>query len=137
MEIINLKEKTIVITGASSGAGRAAALEFASYKPTLVLAARNENALEELAAECNQLGATAIVVVTDVTDPKAMINLANIASDQTGQIDVWINNAGVLATGDFDKTPMEVHIQVVETNLLGYMNGTHAVLPIFKQQQQG
>lgn len=137
MEIISLKGKTIVITGASSGAGRAVALEFASYKPALVLAARNEVALEELAAECRELGATVIVVVTDVTDPKAMINLANTANDETGQIDVWINNAGVLAAGDFDKTPMEVHIQVIETNLLGYMNGVHAVMPIFKQQRHG
>lgn len=132
-----LTGKTIVITGASSGAGRAAALEFAPYGVGLVLAARNEVALDELAGECGVLGSDALVVVTDVTDPKAMINLANAAKDWQGQIDVWINNAGVLAAGDFDKTPMEVHAQVVETNLLGYMNGTHAVMPIFKKQQNG
>jgi short-subunit dehydrogenase len=129
--------KTIVITGASSGAGRAAALEFAPYKPYLVLAARNEMSLNELAEECSALGAEVKVVITDVTDAKAMINLANKANDWQGQLDVWINNAGVLAAGDFDKTPMEVHQQIVETNLLGYMNGAHAVLPIFKNQHHG
>src|ERR1700754_1622201 len=133
----SLKGKTIVITGASSGAGRAAALGFAPYGVSLVLAARNEVALDELAAECGVLGSDALVVVTDVTDPKAMINLVNAANDWQGKIDVWINNAGVLAAGDFDKTPMEVHAQVVETNLLGYMNGAHAILPIFKKQKKG
>ncbi len=129
--------KTIVITGASSGAGRAAALEFAPYKPFLVLASRNENSLNELAEECTTLGAIVLVIKTDVTDAKAVINLANQAHNWQGQLDIWINNAGVLAAGDFDKTPMEVHQQIIETNLLGYMNGAHAVLPIFKQQQHG
>ncbi|RVU03036.1 SDR family oxidoreductase [Mucilaginibacter limnophilus] len=129
--------KTIVITGSSSGAGRAAALEFAPYRPALVLAARNAEALNEVAAECVGLGAKVLPVITDVTDPKAMMNLANTASNSTKRLDIWINNAGVLAGGDFDVTPMEVHEQIVKTNLLGYMNGAHAVLPIFKEQKHG
>ena len=137
MKNISLTGKIIVITGASSGTGRAAALEFAPHQPFLVLAARNEVALEEIAAECRELGANVLVIVTDVTDPKSVINLANSANDWLGRIDVWINNAGILAAGDFDQTPMEVHAQVIETNLLGYMNGVHAVLPFFKQQQEG
>src|SRR6201991_1048136 len=137
MKNISLTGKIIVITGASSGAGRAAALEFAPHQPFLVLAARNEGALEEIAAECRELGANVLVIVTDVTDPKSVINLANAANDWLGKIDVWINNAGILAAGDFDQTPMEVHAQVIETNLLGYMNGAHAILPIFKKQKKG
>lgn len=129
--------KTIVITGASSGAGRAAALEFAKYQTNLVLAARNVAALEEVKFECEAMGALALVVQTDTSDSKAMIALANSANDWQGRIDVWLNNAGVLAAGDFDKTPMAVHEQVIKTNLLGYMNGAHAVLPIFKAQGYG
>jgi short-subunit dehydrogenase len=129
--------KTIVITGASSGAGSAAALEFAAYRPSLVLAARNETALQQVAAECMLLGANVLIVVTDVTDAKAMINLANTANDWAGKVDVWINNAGVLAAGAFEETPIEVHTQVVQINLLGYMNGAHAIMPIFKKQQHG
>ncbi len=132
-----LEKKAIVITGASSGAGRAAALEFAKYRPALILAARNEEALHEVAAECTELGALTLVVVTDVTDPKAMINLANAASDWMGRIDVWINNAGVLAAGEFDHTPVEVHEQVIQTNLMGYIYGAHAVMPYFKAQRKG
>jgi short-subunit dehydrogenase len=132
-----LQGKTIVITGASSGAGRAAALEFAQYNVNLVLAARNETALNEVKAECEELGAQVLVIPTDTGDAAATIRLANAAVDWQDRIDVWINNAGVLATGDFDITPMAVHEQVIKTNLLGYMNGAHAVLPYFKEQQWG
>src|SRR6201994_386712 len=134
---LSLQDKIIVITGASSGAGRAAALKFAQYQTFLVLAARNQSALEEVAAECRELGADVLVVPTDTSDPKAMISLANAANDWLGAIDVWINNAGVLAAGEFDITPMAVHEQVIKTNLLGYMNGAHAVLPFFKAQKRG
>lgn len=137
MKNTDLKGKTIVITGASSGAGRAAALEFAQHQPNLVLAARNEVALLEVKAECEILGAPVLVVVTDTSDAHAMINLANAANNWQGRIDAWINNAGVLAAGAFDNTPMALHEQVIKTNLLGYMNGAHAVLPFFKQQQKG
>lgn len=137
MKNTDLKDKTIVITGASSGAGRAAALEFAQHQPNLVLAARNEVALLEVKAECEILGAPVLVVATDTSDAHAMINLANAANNWQGRIDVWINNAGVLAAGAFDNTPMALHEQVIKTNLLGYMNGAHAVLPFFKQQQKG
>lgn len=129
--------KTIVITGASSGAGRAAAIEFAKCSANLVLAARNEPALEETAAECREFGANVLVVPTDVTDTGAMIRLANTARDHYGRLDVWINNAGVLAAGHFELTPMAVHQQVIQTNLLGFMNGAHAVIPIFKAQGFG
>jgi short-subunit dehydrogenase len=132
-----LTGQTIVITGASSGAGRAAAMKFAQQQANLVLAARNEAALNELKAECEGLGAQVLVVPTDTSDSMAMIALANAANDWKNGIDVWINNAGVLAAGDFDKIPMAMHEQVIKTNLLGYMNGAHAVLPIFKAQGYG
>ena len=133
----NLMGSTIVITGASSGAGRAAALEFAKYQCHIVIAARNEAALNEVKAECEELGAQVLVVPADTSDAKAMIGLANAAIDWQDRIDVWINNAGILAAGDFDVTPMAVHEQVIKTNLLGYMNSAHAVLPFFKEQQWG
>jgi short-subunit dehydrogenase len=129
-------KKTIVITGASSGAGRAIALEFAAKKQKLVLAARNIKALTELAEECEELGAEVKIVATDVTIYSEMLNLASRADDMGG-IDVWINNAGVLAIGEFDETPMEITNRVISTNLLGYMYGVHAALPYFKKQGYG
>lgn len=132
-----LDQKTIVITGASSGAGRAIALEFATGGHKLVLASRNLTAMEETAEECRVLGAAVKCVVTDVTEPTALINLASEADDFGGKIDVWVNNAGVLAVGAFTETPIEVTEQVVRTNLLGYIYGAHAVMPYFKKQQYG
>jgi short-subunit dehydrogenase len=129
--------KTVVITGASSGAGRAIALEFARMGAGIVLAARREQALAEVADECNNLGGKAITVVTDVTDPVAMKSLAQAALDFSGKIDVWVNNAGVLAAGAIDETPVEVHDRVVQINLMGYMHGAYAVIPFFKQQGYG
>lgn len=133
----SLYDKTIVITGASSGAGRAAALEFAKHKTKLVLAARRTGTLKQLTDECKEYGADAIAVATDVTDAAQMKQLAATAYQFAGGIDVWINNAGVLAAGEFTKTPVEVHNQVIKINLTGYINGAHAVLPYFKKQGFG
>lgn len=132
-----IRGKVVVITGASSGAGRATALEFARRGARLVVAARRERALEELVAECEALGAKAIAVKTDVTDAGAVQHLATEAIRFGGNIDVWVNNAGVLAAGPFTETPVAVHNQVIQTNLMGYLHGAHAVLPYFKQQQRG
>lgn len=132
-----VKGKIVVITGASSGVGRATALEFARQGATVVLGARREDALKEVAAECEALGGKAKVVVTDVTDPKAVHGLAAAAMELGGRIDVWINNAGVLAAGEFTQTPIDAHDQVIRTNLMGYLHGAHAVLPHFKRQGYG
>jgi short-subunit dehydrogenase len=130
-------EKTVVITGASSGAGRAAAMEFARHGAKIILASRNMEALDEVEAQCRELGALALAVQTDVTDAEGMKKLAATANEFGGSIDIWINNAGVLAAGEFTETPIEVHDRVIRTNLMGYLHGAHAVLPYFKAQQQG
>lgn len=129
--------RTIVITGASSGAGRAIALAFAERADQLVLASRNVDELKLVKAECENMGALVRIVQTDVTENGDMINLASEAAAFGGRIDVWVNNAGVLAAGAFDKTPVEVIDQVIKTNLMGYIHGAHAALPYFKKQGKG
>lgn len=132
-----LKGKTIVITGASSGVGYAAALAFARHETKLVLAARREEALKDVVKQCEELGSTAIAVQTDVSLSEEVTRLAVKAFEFGGRIDVWINNAGVLAGGGFLDTPVEVHEQVIRTNLMGYLFGAHAVLSYFKRQASG
>ncbi|WP_316846771.1 SDR family oxidoreductase [Pedobacter psychrodurus] len=134
---IENKKRNIVVTGASSGAGRAIALAFASNGDNLTIGSRNLSALKELAEECSLHGVSVKCVETDVADYHSVINLAATASETYGSIDVWVNNAGVLAIGEFDITPMEVSEQVIRTNLLGYMHGAHAALPYFKAQGNG
>lgn len=129
--------KTVVITGASSGIGRAAAIAFAENGANLVLAARREDALETVAAECRVFNVGAIAVKTDVTDAAAMKRLAENAADFGGKIDIWVNNAGIGTVGEFTQTPVTAHQRVIETNLLGYIHGAHAVLPYFKRQLHG
>ena len=126
-----------VITGASSGIGRAIALAFAGQHAQLVLVARDADALAEVARECEQRGGRAVAVQADVTDAAAMPRVAQAALDFGGRIDVWVNNAGTGAVGAFDVTPMEAHEQVVQIDLLGYMRGAHAALPHFKRQGHG
>ncbi len=136
-KILSLKDKVVVITGASSGAGRAAALEMAKNGANVVLAARREPALQEVAEECKAVGGDALVLPTDVTDAGQMNTLAAMAQHWGGRLDVWINNAGLLAAGAFEQTPVSIHHKVIETNLIGYINGAYAVLPHFKAQGFG
>ena len=127
----------VVLTGASSGIGHATALAFARQGARLVLAARGPEALDKVAAECALLDAQALAVPIDVTDADAMRSLADAAVERFGHIDVWINNVGIGAVGAFDATPMEANERVIAANLLGHMNGAHAVLPHFRRQGRG
>jgi short-subunit dehydrogenase len=133
----SLKGKTVVITGGSSGVGRAAAEAFALEGCNIVVAARGKEALDETVTLCRDLGVAALAVPTDVSVASDVQNLANKALQFNGRIDIWINNAGVMASGKFEEIPMDVNEQVIKTNLFGYMHGAYTVLPIFKRQNEG
>ncbi len=130
-------DSAVIITGASSGIGRATARAFAGEGAAVVLAARREEALREVAAECEALGGRVLAVPTDVTDERAVEELARRAVENFGRIDVWVNNAAVTLFGRFEEAPPEVYRQVIETNLFGYIHGARAALPYFKEQGSG
>src|SRR5215210_657878 len=132
-----LESKVVVITGASRGIGRATARLFAKCGASVVLAARREDALLEVAAECEARGGRALVVPTDVSDFRAVDNLARRAVDHFGSIDVWVNNAVLAAVGRLEEVPPEANRRIVETNLLGYLHGAQAALPRFREQGSG
>src|SRR5215208_5801962 len=127
----SLREATVVITGASSGIGLATARAFANRGANVVLAARRRELLEQAARDCEELGARALAVPTDVTDPDQVRELADAAINAFGGIDVWVNNAGTSMWGPFEEIPLESQSRLVELNLLSAINGSHAVLPHF------
>lgn len=137
MERDSLYGKVVIITGASSGFGKGAALKFADRGASVVLAARRDGLLDELARQCENRGGTALVVPTDVSVPEDVEQLTREALAEFGRIDVWINNAGVGAIGQFHEVPIEDHAQVVATNLLGTIYGSHQALRVFFEQGAG
>lgn len=133
----DLKNKVVVITGASSGMCRAAAIKFAKAGARVVLAARDEAALQEAARACNESGGFAIAVRTDTRNEAEVKNLARRAISEYGRIDVWVNGAAVSLFGLFEKTPSDVYRQVLETNLFGYIHGMRAAMTYFREQGMG
>jgi short-subunit dehydrogenase len=132
-----LKAATVVITGASSGIGRATALAFAGRGARVVVAARRADLLDEVVQQCKRLGSQAIAIPTDVTDADAVRALAVDAEAAFGSIDIWINNAGTGVFGPYHEADIALHRRTVEVNLFGTMHGAWAVLPIFKRQGFG
>ncbi|HVM34551.1 MAG TPA: SDR family oxidoreductase [Actinomycetota bacterium] len=129
--------RIVVITGASSGIGRAAAQELARHGTALVLTGRRHAALDELARACEAVGAHCEVVVGDVADVDHVKEITRRALDRFGRIDVWVNNAGVLMFGRLDQCPPESYRRVIEVNLLGTMHGAHNALDVFRRQGRG
>lgn len=127
----------VVITGASSGIGRATALLFASKGASVVLASRREQALNEVAGECVLVGGDVLVVPTDVTDYKAVRRLAKATVKKFGRIDVWINGAGVGAFGSFLDVPLDDVRRVLDVNVMGYVYGARAALKVMVEQGEG
>lgn len=133
----SISQKIVLITGATSGFGRGTATTLAQHGASLVLAARSVDELESVRRECSANGGTAIVVPTDVSDRAAMDQLATRALEHFGRIDVWINNAGVAAIGQFDEVPIEDHEQIIQTDLLGTIYGSYHAMRHFRQRGSG
>lgn len=134
---MDLRDKVVVITGASSGLGRAAAVQFAARGSHLVLAARREDALAETARLCRAACGRALTRATDVTSEEDVRTLCEFALEQAGGIDVWVNNAGVTFFSPLTEGPFEQHRRVIETNLYGPIYAARAVIPVFRRQRHG
>jgi len=130
----NIKDKVIVITGASSGIGAAAARKLAQLGAKVVLAARREDQLKTLVIE---LGENALYVVTDVCKRADLDNLIAQAIDKFGHVDVLWNNAGVMPISFFDEGKVEEWDRMIDINIKGVLYGINAVLPHMLQRGQG
>ena len=134
---LNWNDPVVVITGASSGIGKASARLFAEHGARLVLAARRKNLLNDLVDELEDLGAEAIAVEADVSEKDEVQDVAKQAIRRFGRIDVWVNNAGVGAVGRFDEIPLNEHDQLIRTNLMGVIYGSSAALKHFRKRRKG
>jgi short-subunit dehydrogenase len=133
----SIADKVVVITGASSGFGKGAALELAAQGAKLVLAARRSELLDELTQECKARGGDAVACPTDVSSREEVERLGAFAVETFGGIDVWVNNAGVGAIGPFERIPLDVHEQVIGTNLLGTLYGAYVAYRHFLTRTEG
>lgn len=133
----NIKDKVIVITGASSGMGEAAARHLAEKGAKVVMAARRTDRIETIADELKQQGKVAVAVATDVTSLDDVKNLVQTAVNTFGRVDVLINNAGLMPLSRLDQGNVEEWNQMIDVNLRGVLHGIAAVLPFMKAQKSG
>jgi NAD(P)-dependent dehydrogenase (short-subunit alcohol dehydrogenase family) len=129
--------KVVVITGASSGIGRETALALARKGAIVVGTARRKDKLIDVMKEIEALGSTGLAVELDVRNYDQLKQLVETTVEKFGKIDVWFNNAGVYAAGKFEELPPDVFLEVMAINFGGVVNGSHAVLPLFKAQGRG
>ncbi|GAA3160429.1 SDR family oxidoreductase [Blastococcus jejuensis] len=130
--------ETVLITGASSGIGRATALELAGRGARLVLVARGAEALEETADQARAAGAAEVLVrPADVTDEDAIRAAVDDAVARFGRLDAVVHAAQVMAYGTIEEVPREVFETVVETAVHGTAVVARVVLPLFREQGEG
>ena len=132
-----IRDKVVVITGASSGMGAAAARHLANEGAAVVLGARRAGRIEALAAEITQAGGRAIAVTTDVTRREDIKALVAAAVETFGRIDVLINNAGVMPLSPLDRLKVDEWDRMIDVNLKGVLYGIAAALPYMKAQKSG
>jgi short-subunit dehydrogenase len=126
--------QVVVVTGASSGIGRATALAFAQQRASLALVARDINALTAVGEECRALGARSQVFEVDLTDLVAVERLRTGVVSEFGRSDGWVSCAAVLLFGRFLDIPPDAFARVINTNFLGCVNGSRAALTQFRAQ---
>jgi short-subunit dehydrogenase len=132
-----MKESVVVIAGASSGFGRGAALKLAVEGAKVVVAARRKDMLDDLVAEIEARGGTALAVQADVSAPADVARVMDAAVSRFGRVDSWVNNVGVGAIGFFWDIPIEDHARLIDVNLKGLVYGAHAALRQFRAQGYG
>ncbi|MCM3628316.1 SDR family oxidoreductase [Paenibacillus glycanilyticus] len=133
----NIKNKVVVITGASSGIGEAAAKLLAQHGAKVVLAARREERLHAIVNDIKQSGGEAVSVKADVVSPEDMKRLAEFALSAYGRIDVLVNNAGVMPSSRLNELRVEEWNQMIDVNIKGVLHGIAAVLPVMREQKSG
>jgi len=133
-----IREKTVIVTGASSGIGRATAREFAKAGANVVLASRDKAALTRTAEQLSGPGrGLCLAVPTDMREPESVRAMVDRAVEELGGIDVLVNNAGVGLNATIAEGDLENMRDIVEVNLFGYIHAIQAVVPHIRKRGGG
>jgi NADP-dependent 3-hydroxy acid dehydrogenase YdfG len=133
----SIEDKVVAITGASSGIGEATALLLAARRARVVLGARRSGPLEALAARIANAGGQVAYGQTDVRQRGDLSDLVKLACERFGQLDVFVNNAGVMPISPLDDGRVEDWEEMIDVNLKGVLYGIAAALPVFRAQGSG
>src|SRR5919112_936726 len=133
----NVKDKVVIITGASSGMGEAAAKHLSALGATVVLGARRSERIEKLAKKIKDNGGKALAVAVDVTQREQVKGLVDATVEQFGRVDVLLNNAGIMPLSLLESLHVDEWDKMIDVNLKGVLNGIAAVLPYMKEQKSG
>ena len=133
-----LAGKVCVVSGVGPGLGRRAAVALASQGAAVVLGARRQSTLDDVAAEIDAFGGRACSMPTDITDPAQCERLIAFATDELGGVDALVNNAFRYdAFKTFEDVDLAIWRKIVDTNLFGSLQLTKAALPSMRSQEIG
>ena len=132
-----ISDKVVVITGASSGLGAAAARMLSKEGAMVVLAARRADRIQALADELVAAGRKAFALATDVTQYDEVKRLVDTSVQKYGRVDVLINNAGIMPVAPIERLKVDEWNSMIDINLKGVLYGVAAALPHMKQQKSG
>jgi len=134
---MRLKNKVAIITGATSGIGKATALRFADEGADLVLTGRRSSLGSAVEAECRQKGVRCVFVETDHTKPEECQRVVDVALKEFNRIDILFNNAGIVTKGTADTTPEDVWMDTLNINVTAVWRMCKLVIPQMKKQGKG
>ncbi|XP_018797436.1 PREDICTED: uncharacterized protein LOC108974187 [Bactrocera latifrons] len=129
---MDFKGKVVLITGASSGIGAAAAVKFAKFGAKLALVGRNVQNLKETAAKCGNVGEdslTPLLIKVNLTDESAVPNIISEVLERYGQLDVLVNNAGIIENGTIENTSLAQFDRMMDTNVRSVYQLTMLAVP--------
>lgn len=134
---MDIKDKVVIITGASSGIGEATALKMAKEGAKVVLTARSKSKLKELAKKIKAENGIALVVTADVTKPKEFKKVVEKTKKEFGSVHILVNNAGLMPLSYIEKFKTDEWNTMVDVNIKGVLNGVEAVLPTLIENKGG
>jgi len=132
-----IKDKIVVVTGASSGLGEATARLLSTEGATVVLGVRRVDRLRTLAKELETRGGRALALTTDVSQREQVKALLDTAVQTYGRVDVMINNAGLMPQAPLERLKVDEWDRMIDVNLKGVLYGIAAVLPHMQRQKSG